>query len=301
MNGFGNLSLRSILSFQIGLILGLAPSSLSQAIMFPVQNPNIIKTFGQLRSHDLNMLASIYPSELAGPRGRVLGRVRDGNTGGGLAGALLYLLPEDKVDQFASSSSMDLLVQSSSSREGGQFIFEGVPVGKYVVLMESLPARGFVKRLFDDWMKVFANEDYFSSEFYDGKGRESNSEPSVYSPQLVRIAAKVEVLADSATEPVVLFTQKSDEDAELRKAPGSNHEELSEYTFEDIQDLVQEEITKSLKNQKSESSGGCGVAKGPSPASTSLVSLAWMFLMLICLRFRFRLGLKARSRPAEFQ
>jgi hypothetical protein len=296
MTGFGSFSLRSIIIYQLGLILGIAASALPDSVMFPVQNPSWPKNYSNLREHEKNLVRKIYQGPEPEDLGSLRGRVTSGDGGAGRPGASVFALAADRMDAVIRTQSLDLFSASTTTRQGGEFVFEALIPGEYLIFVESPLARGLSKNKFDEWVKRFGADEYFAPELYDGRDRESNNEPADFSPQLFRVAARVVVTAGEETSGVHVITQRSQSGSAQLVAGGSTNEILSDYEFKDLKNLIRDEIRSQLdRPEKAKGSSGCAVGTRPEKSGWGFIFVFWIAL---CLWFRFRWGQKAKLHPA---
>lgn len=295
LTGQSGLSLRALVIYEMGKVLGLAPASLADSLMFPVQGSGGGKSFSVLRSHELSLIRSLYPGGAGAiPGGKITGEIIDGDSGSPWTGAHVALLPLADLPTFISSRDVSLFKHSAIAGPDGAFSFENIPVGSYVVLAESMDTDGLAGRLFGEWTRHFAREDYFPPDFYDGGGRESNYEPAVYSPRSALLAAGVNVVAGAQTEPVVVVTEATSLGQELLEAIGSNNEQLSSTELEDLEEAIKTSIQTELDaGSGGESSGGCFMSSASSKLDGSWLFLFAMLLGVLCLwRVRIRESLE---------
>lgn len=276
-SGFLSYTLRSVLVFEVGRLLGLGPSGLAQSVMYPVQVPQAQKRFDFLREDDRTWIRKLYGLSLANS-GSLSGRVIDGRTGKPWSGANVLVLPLDDLSSFSETMSLNLLVHNAISKSNGEFFIPAIQEGTYILMMESMNGEALIPEIFDDWTFAFGRREYFEPEYYDGKGRESNLEMLRYSPRGAWFAAMVHVIPGEETTGIEFITNVFDENVERIEASGSNHETLSPFVAQDVTDRVKEQQSKEWD---SSSSSGCHFNLDSKPLSISFWGVLIAMLVLL--------------------
>jgi len=256
--------LDTVIANEAGRILGLAPSASRNAVMFPLQ-PAQSQSVLRLASDDLMYLHELYPAEgVQEEKGSLSGEVIDGNTGNKIPGVSVELIPLNKRDEFAQDPAMSrrLAGGGAFSRAEGIFRIPNVSPGEYLILFESLVNIPAARSLWDDWIMAFGSTELFTTEFYDGGGRESNQEAlSGFSSQMIYLAAIVKVDAGQETTGVQLITNASILNPPSLIASGSSNERLTEIdsTITDRLRQLQSAANNEPPPSEGKGSGGCNL------------------------------------------
>ncbi len=222
-------SLERVMMNEAGHLIGLSPSAVRSAKMFPVL-PQAQLTTVQLHTDELAWVRAAYPAANAfDGRGTVSGEVIDGDTGDKHVGAHIELIPMSKKNIFAQQGLATLGETGAFSRADGKFEIQGVPAGDYLVIIERLSAIHPDPSVWDDAIFALGSTKEFVTEFYDGAERESNHESAYgFSPQLILLAATIKVVAGETTSGIQIITNTLDQNAAVINAQGSSNESLAE-------------------------------------------------------------------------
>jgi hypothetical protein len=277
--------LRSALLHEIGRALGLSPSAVPPSVMYPVRIASGPKN--SLHFDDLVWAGTKYGTDtFLKKSGSLSGRFLSGKDGSAVVGAHIQALSADKIQAFSQSQNRDLFLSGSFSKEEGRFIFPILPPGDYVLLGESAYQTPASLPLLDDWLRKYSSSEVFETEFYDGKGRESNQEPMyAFSPQSIFYAARVSVQATVETTGVTFISNVADPKIPLIEAPGSSAEKLSGVASPQQQEASKMPDT-SAQPAADSSSGGCALNASQSNPETwfSLLPLAFALFLLVPIR-----------------
>jgi len=292
MTGSGNLSLKAILVSEIGRkFLGLSTSTLSKSLLYPVQNPKISKSYIEPQAEDRIWLDEIYGLESFNtPTSWIEGQIRSGTDASSWTGATVFAIPDSEIESFSTSSDAALAVSAAVTDESGKFKIK-LPPGQYVLFAESLISDRFPISSFDEATQVFGRNLVFQEDFYDGEGRESNIEPSQYSPRSIFYSALVTSVVDKKTTGVEFYTNEPAA-PKVYLAEGSSNELLSNFEFGDLT----ESLTASLALDMAWSSGsasGCSLKDGGSSSGIAFIFVLLGYLAL-CRRSLVRSDRKAK-------
>jgi len=271
---------------EVGRIMGLSPSAVRSSVLFPTAN--ITNQNVSLTQDDMLWGASQYPSNgFTDLTGSLSGKVINGEDGSSWEGAHLVLIPQDKLADFAKTLDRDLVVSGTFSGENGEFKFETLSEGQYLLMIEPLSSTSQERSSFNERMQFFAKTETFETEFYDGIG-ESNREPIFsFTPSSIYFAATLIVDSGIETSGVEVITNSADPNAKLIEASGSTNEILSDYL-----QMRKKEIDLGLirlEDSPRSSGGGCSLEfrKG----SGGIIFLLGLGFAL-CLLLLSRQGLK---------
>ena len=280
-------NLQAVMAFEVGRILGLAPSNLLSSAVYPIRSSKA--TLATLNADDMFWISSLYPPvELSKTVGGISGKILNGKDGGAFKGAIVELLAAEKLTDFVKSPDRSMLTSSTYSREDGKFEFKVVPVGKYILIIEPLPISRVALNLFDSWLQLFITSTDFETEFYDGAHRESNHEPIFsFTPQAIYYAATLGVVAEQMTKNVTVVTNSADTKNQKVEAEGSTNETLSTVVAGEAGDLSNDTHNATLGGVNSGLVGGCGLIENSAAENmSSLIPLGLIFVLFLLLRSR---------------
>ncbi|MDB5038665.1 MAG: hypothetical protein JWQ35_2193 [Bacteriovoracaceae bacterium] len=287
--------LKTDLLFEIGRSLGLAPSGVTNSVMYPNKIPNTPRT--ALSFDDMFWAGAQYGTNAFTQKmGTLSGSVLNGKDGSPWIGAHVQALPVASAQTFSQNLDRKLLITGTFSREDGKFLFRAIPPGDYLLIDESDTNMPAPLSSLDAWLKKFSPTDPFESEFYDGAGRESNQEAIFsFSPQEVFYAATLTVDAGKETTDVTFITNVADTTIPLITAKGASLETLSK-------NVPPAQLSPSpvpaVNQSGSTDSGGGGCELTTEKQFGGFVSLLGLTFVLFLLAL-IRWDLKAKSCLAE--
>ena len=256
--------------------MGLSASGLEKSLMYPKQDPEDAKSYNVFYLVDSLWMKSIYGTDTHQfSNGQIEGAVIDGITGQPWEGAQIWAVPEEKIESFASGAGSNNIRMAALSKRDGKFEFPNLPPGNYYLMAHSLHLVGLNVTQFDEELKAFGRSDFMGGNFYDGKDREANLEPSSgYSPLLYYAAARVVVEPGQTTTGVEIISQDYSASEATIVAQGSSNEILSDYTYEDVLALIQSEFQKDQSPGSNPTRAGCAVTRSAdSSVSGALIVL----------------------------
>ncbi len=279
--------LTTILAAEVGRIMGLASSGIPSSLLYVFRENQIL--FSDLSIEDEFWASSKYPMpNFQSAKGKISGRLIDGRDGSGWMGGQISLLPFNRVGDFVNSiNRRALTVLGATTSKNGDFQFDAVDPGEYILIAEPLNFSPFNYILFDEATRFFGRSEIFDIEFYDGKGREGNHEAVLsYSPSSIEYAAKIVVVAGAETKDVEIITNQADEGLAPIVAKGSTNEMLSDI-------LPAEAINYEAPEGQSGGDGGCAL-RSVSDADYSTFEFGWILTILFSVVFLRLLRLQDR-------
>ncbi|MBN8553866.1 MAG: matrixin family metalloprotease [Deltaproteobacteria bacterium] len=280
-------NLQAVVAFELGRILGLAPSNLLGSAMYPIRSSK--STLATLNGDDMFWISSLYPpTGFSKTVGSISGKILDGKDGAPFKGAIVELLAAEKLADFVKSPDRSMLALSTYSRDEGKFEFKAVPVGKYILIIEPLPVGRVALNLFDSWLQFFTTSTDFETEFYDGAKRESNHEAIFsFTPQAIYYAATLGVVVEQNTTKVTVITNSANTKNETISAEGSSNETLSSVVAGETGDLSKDVQLSPGNDLNAGLIGGCGMIENSSVENFSfLIPLGLIFALFLLLRSR---------------
>lgn len=286
LSGQSSLSLKSILSFSIGQsFLGLSPSGIRSSIMYPVQKYGDGRVFASASVDDLAWLNFLYPSDAPISFGEIRGVLKDGLDGSFLEGGHVTAVSSDILSALSNGEEVNFgnyIVSGAVVQKAGQFRIR-LPVGDYLLFVESLDGNALRPDFFSEWMRYFASNKTFPQEFYEGKDRESNLEAWDSSLATVVLSARISVFESEISDNVVFFTNEPSATQSFF-APGAANETLSEVTLADLEQALREAENRD-KNSIGSRAAGCQIGGNAAHSSQGLSFSILLVILFVGLLF----------------